>query len=864
MKRYLLREVSGAILLILLSVTVSQATIRYVALDGSGANGQSWAAAYKTISAAIQAGAAGDEIRVKQGTYGTSSTIYVDKAVMIYGGYSGVGDTRGSQVFKTTIDGMNMVSHCFVVSANATIDGFTITRGRAYGSEPSDRGGGMYIQQCTATIGNCTFHRNYADYCGGAVALDNAGGTVISDCVFTENRSFELGGAVFSRYSDATIANCQFEENRTGVGLNDGYGGAIYNHTCSPAISDCTFSTNSAQYGSGLCNYMSNALIENCTFADCNSTTVGGGGVYNWGGAPTISKCLFQDNRVSRKGGAIFDKSLATFINCILWNNSSMSYGGAVYLDIRASEIVSAAKFLHCTIYGNAAFQGGALYSDNAAAALVNCIVWGNTAWDEEYPEQIHDLTWTYNTPTAASYCDIGDATTYPGTGNIRLDPMFVNASAGDFHLPGSSPCVDRGTNSDPDMPSTDYAGQPRIRDGNEDGLATADMGVYEIQGYSLADHVLQGEILQGMAYENSGDTAADYVFMMELQTDGSIDHIEFRTPAGNTFTIPNTEHTSSTNVETNHVVWEGRHVWQYWATFSSAAGLNSYGDGTYIITYHVTSGPSRETRVGYNLPGGAPIPQPAQKPNVTSPASGASVGSPVTLTWDACTDASANAVFVTIIDASTDQGVAGDIYAKTATVSNPYTLAEGNYDAEVSFGSLHDTADSMGVPFEIGKGVTTGHPFDVLFTTVYRFWSPVNGVHFYTISPAERDNLIANYDYVWTYEGPAYHTAAAASDAGLLPVYRFWSGRSHFYTISEAEKDVLVSDFPHVWTFEGIAFYAYPEGQQPAGSKPVWRFWNGAGVSHFYTISEAERDIIIESFSYVWTFEGIAFYAYE
>jgi hypothetical protein len=384
------------------------------------------------------------------------------------------------------------------------------------------------------------------------------------------------------------------------------------------------------------------------------------------------------------------------------------------------------------------------------------------------------------------------------------------------------------------------------------------------VQGYSLADHVLQGEILEGLVYDNASDATADYVFMMEFHTDDTIDHIQFRTPAGNTFTIPNTEHTTSTNVETHHVVSDGVHVWQYWATFSSPAGLNGYGDGTYVITYYRTGTTSRETRVGYNLAGGSPIPQPTQKPNVTSPAYGASVGSPVTLTWDACTDAGANAAFVTVIDVATDQSVAGDRLAKTATASSPYTLSEGTYDAEVSFGSLHDTADDAAVPFEIGKGVTVKHQFDVLYTTVYRFWSPVNSVHFYTISTAERDNLIANWPAVWTYEGPAYHTAATASDTALRPVYRFWSGHSHFYTINEAEKDMLIHDFPGVWNFEGIAFYAYPEGQQPAGSMPVYRFWNSTSASHFYTISEAERDMLVRDWAIVWTFEGIAFYAYE
>jgi len=859
------RQIIGAILTILLPVAASRATVRYVALDGSGTDGQSWATAYRSIDAALGAAStvAGDEIRVKQGSYGNGSTTYVTKAVTILGGYSGVGSTRELDPSNTIVTGLNTATHCFDVSANATISGFTFTKGRANGSRPSDEGGGMYIHQCSAHVDNCVFKANMASYIGGAVSIDNAAGTVISNCSFLDNWSTYVAGAVLCYYSDATIDTCHFEGNKTGNGTTDGYGGAIYNDTCAPTIINCTFSANSAQYGAGVANYMSAAHVVACSFTDCNNTTIGGGGVYNWGGTPMVSECLFQDNRVSHRGGAIFDKSLGTIINCIMWNNRSMTYGGAVHIDPSADGAESGATFVNCVMYGNSAYQGGGLFSDNASAMLVNCILWGNTGFDEEVPPEIHNSTWVFNRKTVATYCDIaGEA--YPGTGNLSVDPEFVNAPGGDFHLQGGSPCIDHGTNSAPGLPAMDYADRPRIRDGDQDGLAVVDMGVFEVQGFSLSDHVHNGEILQGLVYENPSDTTATYMFMMEFETDDSVESIQFRSPAGNTFNIPGTEHTISGNVETHHVVVNGVHTWQYWAGFDSAAGLNGYGDGTYIITYRLGGGVNKETRVGYNLSGGAPIPQPAQKPNVTAPAYDASVLSPVTLTWDTCTDGSANSIYVTIINADSDQTVAGNSFDKAATSSNPYTLGGGVYDVEVSFGSLHDTADDTGIPFEIGKGVMVGHRFTVSLTAVYRFWSPVNSVHFYTISEDEKNMVIANWQHVWTYEGVAYHTAATANATGLVPVYRFWSGHSHFYTISEDEKNMLIRDYPGVWTFEGIAFYAYPEGQQPAGSKPIYRFWNGATSCHFYTISEAERETVERDFSFIWTLEGIAFYAYE
>jgi len=147
----------------------------------------------------------------------------------------------------------------------------------------------------------------------------------------------------------------------------------------------------------------------------------------------------------------------------------------------------------------------------------------------------------------------------------------------------------------------------------------------------------------------------------------------------------------------------------------------------------------------------------------------------------------------------------------------------------------------------------------------VYRFWSPVLQYHFFTTGAAEKQMLIDLFPSVWTFEGIAYFTAAEGSDPNAAPVYRFWSPvlSSHFYTISEAEKEMLLRDFPAIWGLDGIAFYAYPEGRQPADSAPVYRFWSGSLSSHFYTASENERDNLISGFSDIWTFEGIAWYAY-
>jgi hypothetical protein len=146
----------------------------------------------------------------------------------------------------------------------------------------------------------------------------------------------------------------------------------------------------------------------------------------------------------------------------------------------------------------------------------------------------------------------------------------------------------------------------------------------------------------------------------------------------------------------------------------------------------------------------------------------------------------------------------------------------------------------------------------------VYRFWSPVNLRHFNTIKATERDKLINNYAHIWTYEGVAYQAFTDNTPPGVAPIYRFWSTAlsTHFYTIKETEKNKLINSYSHIWTYEGVAFYAYPPSSPAPGTSPVHRFWSGTLNTHFYTIKETEKNKLINNYSHIWTYESIAWYA--
>jgi predicted outer membrane repeat protein len=876
----------------LLPVAGAQAVVRYVALDGTGTDGLTWATAYNTIQAAIDDPlmVGGGEIWVKQGVYALPRAIEVRKAVRIYGGFSGVGNTRDWTAFQTTVNGAERAGHCFYVIGNATVDGFGIARGTGLGADPN--GAGVLVDNRTATITNCLFAKNSTIGSGGGIATYNADGTKIANCQFSSNQvsgrggaiynqggtglqilnctfaqnwTNDSGGAIYNRDCDVTIDGCVFQGNQTAP-EDSCVGGAIWNEGGSPTIRNCSFVANRASYGAGICNSDSDATIQDCWFAYCGgSATRGGGGICNDGGAPTILGCQFEENSAEWLGGAIADLgSAARVINCIMLRNTATVGGGGIYLLERWGNTgAPGPQFINCTLQGNRSSQeGGAVFSEDVPSTFFNCIIWGNSAGSGA--PGIHSQAGASSGRPAVRYCDVEGSSVYPGTGNIRMDPRLVDPDTNDVSLLFDSPCVDAGSNSAVAGISGDFDGRTRVVDGDGDGTAVVDMGAFELQ--VAGRHLIHGEILQALVYASPDDSSGAWMHMLRLETDSTVTSVDFQSPHDSTWcTIPSDSHTSSGNVDTYHFTEGKTDVWEYLITASDPAGLAKFDQGLYRIVAHYWNGTEGETQVNYVVPGtGNPIPQPTQKPQISAPADGATVGSPVTIRWSACTDSAANGIYVTVDDADSGQEVENQVLPLTATASNLLLLNTGTYDAEVRFAHLYDNvASTDGTPFRCSKAALVGLHFTVPYKAVYRFWAQATDRHFYTANEKEKDKLIANYSDVWTFEGIAYNAATSRTNPRMLPVYRFWSGKAHFYTINEAEKNKLINEYSHLWTPEGIAFYAFPEGAEPPECRAVYRFWNATGGTHFFTINDKEASKLITQYSHVYTYEGVAFYAY-
>ncbi len=146
---------------------------------------------------------------------------------------------------------------------------------------------------------------------------------------------------------------------------------------------------------------------------------------------------------------------------------------------------------------------------------------------------------------------------------------------------------------------------------------------------------------------------------------------------------------------------------------------------------------------------------------------------------------------------------------------------------------------------------------FKVAPLTVWRFYNFGSGSHFYTASPAERDNVINTLASLYRFEGIAYQLNWA-NPVNSQPLWRFYNMRTgaHFYTASNAERDNVINTLGSIYRFEGPAYSV-----SVTTGLPVYRFFNMRTGNHFYTASVAERDQVMATLSSIYRFEGPAFY---
>jgi len=470
------------------------ATIIHVSPSGNDAqDGLTWSTAKATVQVAIDtARPAGGEVWVAAGTY--TEHITLPAFVYLYGGFAGNETDRASRnVAANTaiLDGdetptvVNSVNAGYLVSA---VDGFTVQNGGTYtggigGLEGVEgRGGGINCRVTSPYITN------------NIIKLNSLGNP------FTAY--YGEGGGIACRLSYSVITGNTITENET-LAI-DGVGGGIYCNRSMPTIEENLITQNHAKYGSGIyCKASSPRIVRN--IVDNNEMYVLPpqyfGSTY---GAITCWLCqdfLIAENMITENtaavGAGINTQSCfaGRILNNLIINNISYDVsaltgglGGGIYCEVTANP-TDRFYIVNNTIVGNTAThsifgeQGGgiALTLLSEKIVIANNIVAFNSSGIWQHPGTITQ------TPTLKNNCVFNNKDNYinlsAGATDISENPNFVNRGGGNFHLQSISPCIDVGDNNILNLPHTDFEGDPRIIDGDNDGAATVDMGADEFNG---------------------------------------------------------------------------------------------------------------------------------------------------------------------------------------------------------------------------------------------------------------------------------------------------------------------------------------------------------------------------------------------
>ncbi|HML75411.1 MAG TPA: hypothetical protein PKB02_13050, partial [Anaerohalosphaeraceae bacterium] len=244
----------------------------------------------------------------------------------------------------------------------------------------------------------------------------------------------------------------------------------------------------------------------------------------------------------------------------------------------------------------------------------------------------------------------------------------------------------------------------------------------------AISNHVHSIDIAMARDYEDVENEEDDeYVFELEVVTDETIVGLEFTTPAGKTFVIPNRGIEEETCVNINGLVgvhrvmgreYEDEHRryrWFYEGEFLKASSLLDYGDGDYTITVTHEGGRREQTTVWFGVPGTSDeIPQPTQMPVFTSFGQGSVLTSPVTFTWEACTDPAAQFIWMEYEHKYLDIEQEYRLPINTIELNTPVDMAGGDYEAYIVFAAGYETVNSDGIPIRVSKYSESDYEFYV------------------------------------------------------------------------------------------------------------------------------------------------------
>jgi len=406
-----------------------------------------------------------------------------------------------------------------------TVDGNSFT---GNSSAAAGYGGVLAVSSGSASFTNNTVTSNTSVATNGGGLLNVTGGNATLSGNTISNNTVSAGG--IGGFSVNVTGEIAFSNNSVqGNTARDSIGGVVIISTAGTVnatgntLSGNAVTAASMSYGGGYLSASGNVTFSNNTVSD-NSTTdqVGGVRVVSSTGSSTVTGNTIQGNEASQVAGILassatgmnFSQNLVLsnvattsfggvllnnsasgdvqFSNNLVAGNTAVSLSSGVFIKDGSSGAASTFSFLNNTVTNNT-LSAGALAGVYATAVdssitmnVYNNILLGNTndgtpgTGEDAYFINAASNLQVFNNDigelcfSAPASCDPSTLGADAGNNLSAVDPVFIDAAAGNYRLQASSTLIDVGDVSAPGLPTTDIIGNPRSF------LTIPDIGAYE------------------------------------------------------------------------------------------------------------------------------------------------------------------------------------------------------------------------------------------------------------------------------------------------------------------------------------------------------------------------------------------------